>query len=232
MMEPSSGRYLEGFVGIDLIEHPQAVRHELQVVRLRAAGDLVEPLDAFLDQRRVGRRSGRERRAEGGREGGNPRGTRDAKLTCVRHAWSYIPTGAVARKVRSALAERRRLRAQCWRSLERKHMTTHRVRVFAALTGFAGLMAGIALTSVLQGQAPAPAAGGRKSDPSEKIPNTGLPYSPGIRSATRSTCPQSGTKPGDRRALVPVASKPRHARIANMREVLKAASMDFKDVRR
>jgi hypothetical protein len=57
--------HLEGFVGIDLIEYPQAVRDKLEVVGLCAAGDLVELLDALDDGRRVRRRKARGCRQSG-----------------------------------------------------------------------------------------------------------------------------------------------------------------------
>ena len=60
--------HLEGLVGIDLIEHPQPVGHELEIVGLRAAGDLVQLLDAFFDRRRVCRDGARQRYAGGRRD--------------------------------------------------------------------------------------------------------------------------------------------------------------------
>ena len=123
-------------------------------------------------------------------------------------------------------------------------MTTHRVRVAVALAGFAGLMLGIALpvvplavarasgTRAEAGQAPArQSANGRRVIRPEKTPNTGLPYSPGIlvgntlylsgnlgRSPVTAELVRGGIEAETRQAL------------ANMREVLRAAGMDFKDV--
>src|SRR5580765_6603347 len=60
-------------------------------------------------------------------------------------------------------------------------MNAHRASAAAALAGLAGLALGIASSEVLQGQGAArPAVSGRRVIRPEKIPNTGLPYSPGI----------------------------------------------------
>ena len=98
-MEPSSGRYFERFVGIDLIEHPQSVRHELEIVGLRAAGNLVELLNAFLDERRVSRGTGRDQRAGGCRQSADPcekRATRD--VTFFRHTPPSIQPALIRRE--------------------------------------------------------------------------------------------------------------------------------------
>jgi 2-iminobutanoate/2-iminopropanoate deaminase len=110
-------------------------------------------------------------------------------------------------------------------------MTTHRARIAAVVAGFAGLMLGIASTVVLHSQPARQAATGRKVIRPEKIPNTGLPYSPGIlvgntlylsgnlgRSPVNNELVSGGIEAETRQAL------------ANMREVLRAAGMDFKDV--
>jgi 2-iminobutanoate/2-iminopropanoate deaminase len=111
-------------------------------------------------------------------------------------------------------------------------MTTHRARVAAALAGFAGLIFGMAVTVVLQQAAPAAqGADRRKVVRPDKTPNTGLPYSPGIlvgntlylsgnlgRSPVNAELVRGGIEAETRQAL------------ANMREVLRAAGMDFKDV--
>jgi 2-iminobutanoate/2-iminopropanoate deaminase len=109
-------------------------------------------------------------------------------------------------------------------------MTTHRVRA-AALAGFAGLILGIAATVVLLNEGAAAQSAGRKVIRPEKTPNTGLPYSPGIlvgntlylsgnlgRSPVNAELVRGGIEAETRQAL------------ANMREVLRAAGMDFKDV--
>jgi len=111
-------------------------------------------------------------------------------------------------------------------------MTTHRARIAVVFAGFAGLMLGLATTAVIRGdeQGSQPAAGRRVIRP-EKIPNTGLPYSPGI--LVGNTLYLSGNLGRDpvSAELVRggIEAETRQA-LANMREVLKAASMDFKDV--
>ena len=112
-------------------------------------------------------------------------------------------------------------------------MAVHPARVAVAVSGIAGLMLGIVATVGLQGLAAAqqPAATGRRVIRPEKVPNTGLPYSPGIlvgntlylsgnlgRSPVTADLVGGGIEAETRQAL------------ANMREVLRAAGMDFKDV--
>ena len=111
-------------------------------------------------------------------------------------------------------------------------MTSPRARVAAAQTGFAGLILGMAVTVVLHGQGTAvQSAARRKVIRPEKIPNTGLPYSPGILAG--STLYLSGNLGRDpvTGKLVPggIEAETRQA-LANMREVLRTAGMDFKDV--
>ena len=111
-------------------------------------------------------------------------------------------------------------------------MTSHRARVAVALAAFCGVMLGMALTVVLRGQAPArQAAGARRVIRPEKIPNTGLPYSPGI--LVGNTLYLSGNLGRDpiTAELVRggIEAETRQA-LANMREVLRTAGMDFKDV--
>lgn len=110
-------------------------------------------------------------------------------------------------------------------------MRGHRARV-AALAGFAGLILGMAVTVVLQGEDSAvQSADRRRVIRPEKTPNTGLPYSAGIlvgntlylsgnlgRSPVTAELVRGGIEAETRQAL------------ANMREVLRAAGMDFKDV--
>ena len=136
-------------------------------------------------------------------------------------------------------------------------MTSPRSRVAAALAGFAGLILGMAVTVVLQGHLRASgdsasaeaspdrrslgggwsaslavqSADRRKVIRPEKTPNTGLPYSPGILAG--STLYLSGNLGRDpvTAKLVPggIEAETRQA-LANMREVLRTAGMDFKDV--
>jgi 2-iminobutanoate/2-iminopropanoate deaminase len=111
-------------------------------------------------------------------------------------------------------------------------MIAHRSRAAVALAGLAGLLLGIASTVVLQGQGPTrPSTSGRRVIRPEKIPNTGLPYSPGI--LVGNTLYLSGNLGRDpvTAGLVSggIEAETRQA-LANMREVLRAAGMDFKDV--
>jgi len=107
-----------------------------------------------------------------------------------------------------------------------------RARISAALVGFAGVILGIAVTAVLHGEQPArPAASQRRVIQPEKSPNTGLPYSPGIlagnalyisghlgRDPVTTNLARGGIEAETRQSL------------ANIREVLTAAGMDFKNV--
>jgi 2-iminobutanoate/2-iminopropanoate deaminase len=107
-----------------------------------------------------------------------------------------------------------------------------RTRVAVVVAGCAGLMLGLATNVVIRGdeQASQSAARRRVIRP-EKIPNTGLPYSPGI--LVGNTLYLSGNLGRDpvTAELVRggIEAEMRQA-LANMREVLKAAGMDFKDV--
>jgi 2-iminobutanoate/2-iminopropanoate deaminase len=101
------------------------------------------------------------------------------------------------------------------------------------VAGFAGFFLGITAAIAFQVQAAAqqPAATGRKVIRPEKVPNTGLPYSPGILVGnTLYLSGNLGRSPATA-ALVPggIEAETRQA-LANMREVLRAAGMDFKDV--
>jgi 2-iminobutanoate/2-iminopropanoate deaminase len=111
-------------------------------------------------------------------------------------------------------------------------MTSYRTRAAAALFGFAGLMLGMALTVGLRGEeAAVQAADRRRVIRPEKTPNTGLPYSPGILAGnTLYLSGNLGRSPVNA-ALVPggIEAETRQA-LANMREVLRTAGMDFKDV--
>src|SRR5436309_4165783 len=106
-------------------------------------------------------------------------------------------------------------------------MMRHRAHVAAALAGCAGLMLGIGLTveeRALQAQAP------RRVIRPEKTPNTGLPFSPGVLAGgTLYVSGHLGRDPVSN-ALVRggIEAETRQA-LANVREVLKSAGMDFKD---
>src|SRR6266850_1390321 len=110
-------------------------------------------------------------------------------------------------------------------------MKGDRARVAAALFSVAGLILGIVVTVVLQGEQPAQSGDRRRVIRPEKAPNTGLPFSPGIlvgntlyvsghlgRDPVTSQLVRGGIEVETRQAL------------ANVREVLRTAGMDFKDV--
>jgi len=110
-------------------------------------------------------------------------------------------------------------------------MKGDRARVAAALFSVAGLILGIVVTVVLQGEQPAQSGDRHRVIRPEKAPNTGLPFSPGIlvgntlyvsghlgRDPVTSQLVRGGIEVETRQAL------------ANVREVLRAAGMDFKDV--
>lgn len=111
-------------------------------------------------------------------------------------------------------------------------MTGERARVAAALAGVAGLISGFLVTVVLHGEQPARQSGSqRRAIRPEKSPNTGLPFSPGI--LVGNTLYVAGHLGRDPVAggLVPggIEAETRQA-LANSREVLRSAGMDFKDV--
>lgn len=110
-------------------------------------------------------------------------------------------------------------------------MTTRHARAAIVLAAAAGLAIGIAATTVVRGEQGQQAAARRRVIRPEKIPNTGLPYSPGI--LVGNTLYLSGNLGRDpvTAELVRggIEAETRQA-LANMREVLKAAGMEFKDV--
>jgi 2-iminobutanoate/2-iminopropanoate deaminase len=107
-------------------------------------------------------------------------------------------------------------------------MTSRRAIVLAGLTG---VMVGIVSTAVIQRDALAQSRSVRRVIRPEKGPNTGLPFSPGVlvgntlyisghlgRDPSTSALVKGGIEAETRQSL------------ANIREVLRAAGMDFKDV--
>ena len=110
-------------------------------------------------------------------------------------------------------------------------MTSRHARAAIVLAAAAGMLLGIAATTVVRGEQGQQSAARRRVIRPEKIPNTGLPYSPGI--LVGNTLYLSGNLGRD-----PVTAELVHGGIeaetrqalANMREVLKAAGMEFKDV--
>jgi len=100
------------------------------------------------------------------------------------------------------------------------------------LAGFAGLTLGLATTAVIGGdeQGSRPSARRQVIRP-EKVPNTGLPYSPGILAGdTLYLSGNLGRDPVTAELVRGGIEAETRQALANMREVLKAASMDFEDV--
>jgi reactive intermediate/imine deaminase len=108
-------------------------------------------------------------------------------------------------------------------------MMRDRVRIAAALAGGTGLILGIVATFVVHGDAAQQSR--RRVIRPEKAPNTGLPFSPGI--LVGNTLYVSGHLGRDpvTNGLVSggIESESRQT-LANIREVLKTAGMDLKDV--
>ena len=105
------------------------------------------------------------------------------------------------------------------------------VRV-AALMGIGGLLLGIGGAAVLQGRQSAPSASGaRKVIRPDKGPRTGLPFSPGIQVGnTLYVSGHLGRDPVTNELVRGGIEAETRQSIANIREVLRTAGMDFKDV--
>jgi 2-iminobutanoate/2-iminopropanoate deaminase len=110
--------------------------------------------------------------------------------------------------------------------------TSIRARRTVVTAGIAGLVFGILVSAAFQQSAAAQQPkSARKAIRPEKVPNTGLPYSPGILAGnTLYVSGNLGRDPVTAR-LVPggIEAETRQS-LANIREILKAAGMDFKDV--
>ena len=111
-------------------------------------------------------------------------------------------------------------------------MTSRHVRLTTVLAGFAGLIFGNVADVVVQRDLFAqPASSARRIIRPQKAPNTGLPFSPGV--LVGNTLYISGHLGRDpmTNALVGggIEAETRQS-LANIREVLRAAGMDFKDV--
>jgi len=111
-------------------------------------------------------------------------------------------------------------------------MTGHRVRVTTAIAGVAGLILGIVATVAWQRDVSAQqSANRRRVIRPEKAPNTGLPFSPGILvGSTLYVSGHLGRDPVSNALVRGGAEAETRQSLANIREVLKAAGMDFKDV--
>jgi 2-iminobutanoate/2-iminopropanoate deaminase len=115
-------------------------------------------------------------------------------------------------------------------NIERRNpMTPTRVRFLVAIAGVTGLILGMAVSSVTDAQEPGRQQ--RRVIRPEKAPNTGLPFSPGILMGnTLYIAGHLGRDPVTSQ-LVPggIEAETRQV-LANIREVLGAAGMDFNDV--
>jgi 2-iminobutanoate/2-iminopropanoate deaminase len=111
-------------------------------------------------------------------------------------------------------------------------MTIDRTRVVATLATVGGLIVGIIMTIGWQGQGlGAQSSGQRRVIRPEKAPNTGLPFSPGIMVGnTLYISGHLGRDPISSRLVSGGIEAETRQVLANTREVLKAAGMDFKDV--
>jgi len=111
-------------------------------------------------------------------------------------------------------------------------MTTDRTRVVTTLAGVGGLILGIIMTLAWQGPGlGAQSSGQRRAIRPEKAPNTGLPFSPGIQVGnTLYISGHLGRDPVSSRLVSGGIEAETRQVLANTREVLKAAGMDFKDV--
>lgn len=111
-------------------------------------------------------------------------------------------------------------------------MTGHRVRVATALAGAAGLIFGIVATIASQRDVFAqPSRNARRVIRPEKAPNTGLPFSPGILAGnTLYVSGHLGRDPVSNALVRGGVEAETRQSLANIREVLRTAGMDFKDV--
>jgi 2-iminobutanoate/2-iminopropanoate deaminase len=108
---------------------------------------------------------------------------------------------------------------------------TDRARIGVVVAGVAGLMIGVAAAPILRGEEQAANTARRRVIRPEKIPNTGLPYSPGILAGnTLYLSGNLGRDPATAELVRGGIEAETRQALANMREVLKAAGMDFKDV--
>ena len=111
-------------------------------------------------------------------------------------------------------------------------MTSDRLRIVTALASLGGLFLGITMTLSLQGQGlGAQSRAQHRVIRPEKAPNTGLPFSPGILVGnTLYVSGHLGRDPVTSRLVSGGIEAETRQVLANSREVLKTAGMDFKDV--
>ena len=109
-------------------------------------------------------------------------------------------------------------------------MSSSRAGLLAVVAGIAGVILGIATSSVLQGAQVTPSQGRRVIRPA-KAPNTGLPYSPGILvGGTLYVSGQLGRDPLTAKLVSGGIEAETRQALANIHEVLKAGGMDFNNV--
>jgi 2-iminobutanoate/2-iminopropanoate deaminase len=111
-------------------------------------------------------------------------------------------------------------------------MTSNRLRIVTILSGVGGLLLGIIMTLAWPGQElGAQSSGQRRVIRPEKAPNTGLPFSPGILVGnTLYISGHLGRDPVSSRLVSGGIEAETRQVLANTREVLRSAGMDFKDV--
>jgi 2-iminobutanoate/2-iminopropanoate deaminase len=111
-------------------------------------------------------------------------------------------------------------------------MMGDRIRIVAVLAGFAGLILGVVVTVVLQGEVPAQQSRDQRTViRPEKSPRTGLPYSPGILVGnTLYVSGHLGRDPVTTKLVSGGIEAETRQVLTNVREVLRTAGMDFKDV--
>jgi 2-iminobutanoate/2-iminopropanoate deaminase len=109
-------------------------------------------------------------------------------------------------------------------------MNRHRAHVRIVLVGVASLAFGIAIAGVLPETVAAQPAARRAIRP-EKSPNTGLPYSPGIMVGnTLYVSGHLGRDPVTAKLVAGGIEPETRQSLANIREVLRTAGMDFSNV--
>ena len=100
-----------------------------------------------------------------------------------------------------------------------------------ALIGAAGVIVGVTLSAAWQNGAAAQSATARRVIRPAKAPNTGLPFSPGILAGnTLYISGHLGRDPATNKLVSGGVEAETRQSLANIREVLRAAGMDFKDV--
>jgi len=111
-------------------------------------------------------------------------------------------------------------------------MASHRAQLYTALTGISGVILGMAMSGILQGAQPASSASQeRRVIRPAKAPNTGLPFSPGVLAGgTLYVSGHLGRDPLTAKLVSGGIEAETRQSLANIREVLRAAAMDFTNV--